>query len=225
MQKPDIDEAMTVLTTVLNGLLATVTGQSGTAGARTRYLCGALATNGATELGGGGPQFWIDLGACFEAAFASSATFDTMDVVRSAAEALTPKGLPAIAVKNFAVRMALAEQARILAAMTFTSRQDIDRYFDRINASFDAAELVAADNLDNVAYMALITIHAAVSNDLANRSRPLPRMAVFTFPTSLPALNIAQRIYSDPSRSDELVAENKVIHPLFMPPVIDALSD
>lgn len=209
----------------LDGLLATLEGKTGLQGAQARYVCGQLSVNGRSELNAGGSQFWIDLAACFEAAQQAGATFETMDKVRTNAEALivaTPAG---IAVKNFSVRMALAEQARILAATNFTSRQAIDLYFDQINASFDRAELVAADAQDNVAYTLLINIHAAISNDLANRSRPLPRMVSYSFPTGMPSLTLAQRIYYDPSRNDELIAENKPIHPLFMPPTVNALSD
>ena len=36
-----------------------------------------------------------------------------------------------------------------------------------------------------------------MKDDLANRSRPLARMVSYTFPTSLPSLNLVQRIYSE----------------------------
>jgi prophage DNA circulation protein len=225
MNKNDLTEAVAAMNVVLTALLATLAGQTGTAAAQTRYLCGQLAFNGSAELNAGGTQFWVDLALCFEAAQSAGATFAAMDAVRAAAEALVVIGLPAVAVKNFSIRMALAEQARILAATTFTSRQDIDNYFDQINASFERAKLVAADNRDNVAYTLLIAIHGAVSNDLANRALPLARMVSYTFPTSLPSLAVAQRIYYDPSRNDELIAENRPIHPLFMPVTVNALSD
>lgn len=224
MNSVDLNEAISVMKTVIGSLSATIVGSTGALGAQARYLCGSLSINAGVEMQAGG-IFWVSFAACFEAVQQAGATFENMEVVRSTAEALKPTGLPAIAVRNFAVRMSLAEQARILAAMTFTSRIDIDRYFDIINASFDAAELLAADNHDNIAYLALLSIHSAVSNDLANRSRPLPRMTTFSFTNSLPSLNLAQRIYGDPSRADEIAAENKVIHPLFMPSVIDALSE
>jgi prophage DNA circulation protein len=225
MKKLILDEAIGIMNLVLNDLLNTLNGQIGTVAEQTRYLCGALTADGASELNAGGPQFWTDFANCFEAARQAGATFQTMDVVRSDAEAQSPTGYAGVEVRNFAVRMALVEQSRILAATTFTNRQDIDNYFNQINASFDAAELVAADNQDNVAYQALINLHAAVSNDLATRSRPLPRMVTYTFPNSMPSLYIAQRIYADPSRNDEIVAENQPIHPLFMSQTISVLSN
>jgi prophage DNA circulation protein len=185
---------------------------------------GAIATYGSAQLNGGGLTFWQSLAACFDAARAAGASFEAMDKIRLIADSQTPQYFAGIAVKNFSIRMALAEQALILAATTFASRQDIDKYFDLINVSFDEAEVVAANNFDNTSYKALIAIHAAVSNDLASRSRPLPRMVSISFAKRMPALWLAQRIYADATRSDELIGENRPIHPLFMPQAIVALS-
>jgi prophage DNA circulation protein len=224
MTKTDLNEAIAATAKVLTALQGTLAGQTGLAGAQTNFLCGQLAANGAVELFGGGYQFWTDLTNCFEAAQKAGATFAAMGAVLAAANALTPVGLPAIAVKNFSVRMALVEQARILAATTFTSRQQIDGFFDQIDASLQAAELVAADNLDNVAYVLLINVHAAVSNDLSSRAFTLPQMVTYSYPTRMPSLWIAQRLYQDASRNDELIAENLPIHPLFMPSTGRALA-
>jgi prophage DNA circulation protein len=224
MTRSDVTQSMIVTTAVINALLLTLQGSTGLQGSQTRSLCNQLLVTAQDQLSSGNPKFWADLTACFEAAQQAGATFVTMDAVRIVADGLVVTGVPAIAIKNFSIRMALAELARILAATDFVSRQDIEGYFDQINASFEAAEIVAADARDNVSYVALITIHAAVSNDLANRARPLARMISYTFPTNLPSLALAQRIYYDPSRADELVAENKPIHPLFMPPSGVALS-
>lgn len=224
MNKTDLDEAVAATATVLDTLLLTLQGKTGLQGSTTRQLCGNLSANGSVQLNAGGSTFWVNLAACFEAAQQAGSTYIAMDAVRAAAEALTPVGRPAIAVKNFCIRMSLAELARIIAATTFTSRQDIDAVMDQIDAAFERAELVAADNLDNVAYRLLLNIHAAVSNDLAQRSRPLPRMISYTLPKRVPSLTLAQRLYADPSRADELVDENKPIHPLFMPQSGKALS-
>lgn len=223
MNTTDLDEAVSGVRLVLDHLLAAIQGQTGTSGAQLRWLCGRLSTNAALELTAGA-QVWTDFTACFEAARNAGATFETMDAVRLAAEALAPVGLSGTTVKNFSVRMALVEQALILKAINFKSRQDVDRYFDVIDASFNVAEEVAANALDNVGYVALVRLHAAVSNDLANRSRPLPRMVTYQFATRMPSLWIAQRVYHEAGRNDELIAENKPIHPLFCPATGNALS-
>jgi len=224
MAKADHDEAIAFTNIILKALQATIFGLSGTQGAKTNFKCGQLIVNGAAELYAGGTSFWIAFQNCFEAAQQSGTTFSGMDSVRGTATALVPGGVVATAVKNFAIRMALAEQARILAATVFTSRQQIDEYFDLIDIAFGEAELVAADNKDNVAYTALVGIHAAVSTDLATRSFTLPSIVAYTFPSRMPSLWLAHRIYTDASRNDELIAQNRPIHPLFMPAVGTALS-
>lgn len=220
----ELAEAIADTSLILTAIQGTISGQSGASGAQTNFLCGQLATNGSAYLYAGGLQFWSALRACFVAAQTAGATFVGMNNVLTVANGLAPVGLPGIAVKNFSIRMALATQAQILANTTFTSRQEIDNYFNQIEPAFDAAELVAADNLDNVAYQALINIHAAVSNDLATRAYTLPEMVTYSYPTRKPSLWIAQRLYQDASRNDELIAENSAINPLFMPSTGVALA-
>jgi len=195
-------------------------------GAQLRTAVGALATNAAIELNDsdGPAQFFADLAACFEQARVAGADYAAMDAVRALAETFTPVQPAGVAVMNFAVRVALAELAQILSLTPFDSRQDVDRALDQINAAFDLAETVAADSLDNVAYRALIALHGAVANDLSTRALPLPRLVTYRFPQRVPALWIAQRLYQDATRAADLIAENKPVHPLFMPADGRALS-
>jgi prophage DNA circulation protein len=226
MNKVELSEAVALSQTLIAGVLDTLAGRQGTAGAELRHLCGALTANAAVELDAdAGPlTFYTDFAACFAQARIAGATFAALDRVRRLAEAAAP-GLPTgIAVKNFAVRVALAEQSKVLAATTFTSRQDVDTVLDQVNANFELAETVAADGHDNVAYRALIALHAAVANDLSTRARPLPRMVTYKFARRLPALTMAQRLYYDGSRANELALENKAVHPAFMPQSGRALS-
>lgn len=223
MKISDVNEAVAVTKTVLGSLLQTLGGITGDAGAQLLTSVNGLKASAAAELMAGA-QFWADLANCFELARIAGSTFARMDEVRTAAEALAPIGLPGVAVRNFSVRLALAEQGQILAATDFVSRQQIDLIFDQINASFETAVCVAADNQDNVAYEALISLQAAISNDLANRARPLARMVRYSFPQRKPVLWLAQRLYQDPSRYGELIGENAPIHPLFMPAAGLALS-
>jgi len=63
-----------------------------------------------------------------------------------------------------------------------------------------------------------------VSNDLSLRSFSLPVMVTYTFSNPMPALWLAQRLYQDASRAEELIAENRPIHPLFCAPTGKALA-
>lgn len=224
MLKPEVDEAMSETNAVLNALALTLNKVPPLQISRFNYLSGWLTGNGPGLLTIGAQAYWIVLAACFEAARNAGTTFIQMEAIRNLALGFTPVSPTAVAVMNYSIRMALAEEALILAATDFPSRQDVDYYFGIIDPAFDAAELVAADNDDNVAYTALIALHAAVTNDLASRERPLPIMTTFTFAGPNPSLYLAQRIYCDPSRADELVGENKPIHPLFMGVNVTALS-
>jgi hypothetical protein len=224
MLRPEVDEAMVETNAVLDAMTLAMNGLSAQQLSRYFYLSGWLRSYGGELLTLGAQGYWMALAACFEIAPQAGITFEGMETVRVVASDFTPNYPASIAVANFCVRLALVEEARILAATDFKSRQDVDYYWGIIDPQFDAAELLAADNDDNVAYQALIDLHAAVSNDLANRSRPLPLMTTFTFAENRPSLYLVQRIYCDPSRNDELIAENKPIHPLFMPQIITALS-
>jgi prophage DNA circulation protein len=53
----------------------------------------------------------------------------------------------------------------------------------------------------------------------------LPRIVNYQMPINYPALALANRIYADGSRSDELIAENETVHPAFMQRDVIALSE
>jgi prophage DNA circulation protein len=55
-------------------------------------------------------------------------------------------------------------------------------------------------------------------------ARPLPRLLPYQFARVMPTLVLAQRLYADASRADEIRAENHVVHPLFCPLTGFALS-
>jgi hypothetical protein len=92
------------------------------------------------------------------------------------------------------------------------------------DAAFDAAEVAAADASDTDVYRALVTLHSATVSDLSTRSIPLPNLVTYSFGRSYTALGLAQRLYTDPTRAEQLVGEGKVVHPYFMPPTGRALS-
>jgi prophage DNA circulation protein len=147
-----------------------------------------------------------------------SATLVTMDRVRKAALAEKPVSLPAVLTVLDMVRLTLATEARIIAYMIFRSREDVEAVAVAINAAFSQTSEVAADDLDAGTYMAIIRLHGDVTRHLAERGRQLPRIITYDYQTVLPALRMAQTAYTNPSRYQELIAENSVVHPLFCPP-------
>jgi prophage DNA circulation protein len=63
----------------------------------------------------------------------------------------------------------------------------------------------------------VLKLHAAITMHLTETARPLPRMIAFQFNMTMPSVVLAQRLYADASRADELRAENKIVHPAFCP--------
>jgi len=70
----------------------------------------------------------------------------------------------------------------------------------------------------------LITLGGSLISNLSTVARPLPRMITFDLATTYPALALSQRVYYVANRSDEIVDENKIVHPAFCPKEIRGLS-
>ena len=77
-------------------------------------------------------------------------------------------------------------------------------------------QIAGAQGEDDV-YTALRSVRAAVVQDLTARGADLAVLTTITTPRPMPALALAQRVYRDAGRTDELVAESDCIHPAFMP--------
>jgi prophage DNA circulation protein len=161
--------------------------------------------------------FAFAFGVCTDLARFSQATVVTMDRIRKAALAETPISLPAVQTVLAIVRITLAMEARIIAYTTYASRDDIEAVTTAINDAFTQTEEIASDDLDAGTYMALVNLHGAVVQQLANRARQLPRVIAYNYSMVMPAMRMAQRAYGDASRFAELIAENSVVHPAFMP--------
>jgi prophage DNA circulation protein len=140
-----------------------------------------------------------------------------MDRVRKAALTETPISLPAVQTVLTIVRLTLACESRIIAYMTFRSRDEVDQLAAVVRDAFSQPSEVAADDLDAGTYMAIIKLHGDVTRHLAERGRQLPRVITYSYQMTMPALRMAQRAYADPARYTDLINENDVVHPAFMP--------
>lgn len=222
MNRSELAEAIAVLGRILDALAETPGDRSTAAAADLRYRIGALRAGAEAALKGA--ALGSALFGCFDAARLAGAALEAVGRVRAVAEAEAPAGLAGVAVAQGAVQCALIQESRILAATAFVSREDVDAALVRVNAAFAPAVEYAADAHDGAAYQAVIALHAAVVRDLAERGRRLPRRVGYSFARTVPALALANRLYGDAGRAGELVAENKVAHPLFMPGSGRALS-
>jgi prophage DNA circulation protein len=216
------EEAARLVIGVIGDLLDTATIDPGRPGSLVRLAAGDLIADAETLIENA--AIAAPLANLFNLVRLAGATALEMDVVRQHTVAVYATYNAALSVQNAAIRFALVQCARILAAATLKSRPEVDAYLDRMNAAFEQAEIVAANSLDQASYRSITGLHAAVTYDLTTRARPLPQIVTYDFGLSKPALWISQRLYSDATRSDELIDENKPVHPAFVQMPIRALS-
>jgi hypothetical protein len=222
MKKVFLPETKALLATMLDALLATAAASVGQDGSELRRVIGDTSANADTLLLGG--TISASLSLCFETARLAGASLSAMGSVRQIIMAEAPVSSPAIGLRSAGLVYCLAQEAKIITALTFTSRQDVDDLVQRINVAYDDAETEAADDMSSDIYRALIALHASVVHHLVETARPLPQMIDYALAAPLPTLVLAQMLYAEPSRADELRDENKVVHPAFPPVAGKALS-
>jgi prophage DNA circulation protein len=219
MFKHDVEEAVPILRIVIDRLLkyfgSPPPATDQTMAAQFRAACGRLAVDAEVLLyndAAGEP-----LAECFELARQAGATIQQMtafrdDILVATDYAVTVGG---ILVRNCSVRFSLATEGRIIADMTFRTREEVEQWKQQINSDFAAAEEVAADDMDAMSYRYLVQLHAAVTFYLIETQRPLPRMLQYRFSKILPSLALSYRLYADAGRADEIKDENRIVHPAF----------
>lgn len=94
----------------------------------------------------------------------------------------------------------------------------------KVLAVLDNEITIAGDQLEDGVFAALRALRAQAVQDLNARGAQLPTLVEVSIPSSLPALALAQRLYRDATRADELVSRVVPIHPAFMPRAFTALN-
>jgi prophage DNA circulation protein len=121
-------------------------------------------------------------------------------------------------------RAAVVQMARACQAYQPASVDDAKALRASVCGSLDAEITVAGDEGADDVYNALRALRTAVSADLTARGAGLPTTMTVSSPLPMPSLVLAQRLYRDSSRADELVTQSDCIHPAFMPTSFKALS-
>lgn len=160
---------------------------------------------------------------CFTAALSAGITINALDLVLAQLRSEDPSEGGATAVVQTSVLFALSTQCRIISNIVFVSRDDVEAMQKRMKVSFDLAKDIAADEMDSIVYAALTDLGAKLARHLADRALRLPQIVQYEL-VPLPALALSNRIYADASRYSELIADNKIVHPAFMPRAVRALS-
>ncbi|HWF01548.1 MAG TPA: DNA circularization N-terminal domain-containing protein [Caulobacteraceae bacterium] len=128
------------------------------------------------------------------------------------------------AVDQLHQRLAVVALAEAAESYQPTSYNDAAAVRTRVCCLLDAQITIAGDTGDDASYAALIALRTAVIQDLTARGAALPSVATFALGASLPALAVAQRLYRDSTRSDQLAGEANPPNPLFMPSVLQVLA-
>ncbi|NIJ07243.1 prophage DNA circulation protein [Sphingomonas vulcanisoli] len=105
-----------------------------------------------------------------------------------------------------------------------SSYEDAFNILTTISATLDDLATAAADNGDDASFNALRALRVQSVQDLRARGAQLARVRIFAVAMPSPALHLAQRFYGDAARADQLIAETKAQHPLFLPTTMTALA-
>jgi prophage DNA circulation protein len=221
MEKADAIEAEQITQRLLINLLGAIQ-DKGQAGIDAKVVIGWTAANALSLLYYN--QIWRPLDTCFDRVRQTGTTLPQMDVVRVLLDVERPVTLGANLLRDLSIQLCMAQEGKIISAMTFRSRGDVDDLLQQIQAPFQKAEEIAADTMDAMVYRNLVSLRAAIVNHLVSTARPLPSVLNYWFAKPLPSLVISQKLYGDASRYDEIRTENKVVHPAFCPPTGEALS-
>jgi prophage DNA circulation protein len=161
---------------------------------------------------------------CFELARLAGATLNSMNKVRVVVLAEVPTYNMGEAIINAAIIFSFVEQSKMISTMEFKSRVEVDTLMDAMSAIIEEIKLTRADSFVSSDYQSFIFLAAVLIQHMSATERMLPRIVKYNMPVHFPALTLANRIYGDGSRSEELIAENKAVHPAFMQRDIIALS-
>jgi len=218
------EEAASVLTNLLNLILQSIPSQQTEAGDQLRRLVSILRAN--AEAAVRGNTLGTDLQAIYLAADAAGAMFLGMDKARKyLMSQVASRSALTQAVFRSALVMTLAEQAKIISRMRFKTQMEIVNLMFYMRDAFDAAKAMGIGEIDVLVYQTLNAMGGALMNHLGTTELQLPRYVSYSAGAPMPSLYLAQRIYADPRRSDEIEAENDVIHPAFCPINLRVLSN
>ena len=202
-----------LVTRTLDNLALTITSKSAREGANMRQQIGEVRANYARYIKNG--TFMQEMLDCFTAAKDANVPLMGLAYVREQLFLEEPDGDIAKAIVQASIGFCLSAESYLITQLEFNSRIDIEALMKRMTAAFNTARDLAADAEDASFYQNLTWLSGALISYLATTSRPLPQMVRFDLPTSLPALTLSNRIYYTAERWEELVDENKTIHPAF----------
>jgi hypothetical protein len=222
MNKSERGEAFAISVRLIEQLVAFPVSSEGNLGANMRTAVGRYLSNFPDLIAN--KAIGRALLACFDTAFLAGATLTSMDNVRVSVLAETPQFSLGALVVNAATIFSFVEQSKIIADMEFKSQTDVDAVIDRMSLVIEEIKVTLSDSFTVADYRNFVALAALLIQHLAATRRKMPRIVKYQFPVNYPSLAMANRIYADGTRAEELAAENKTIHPAFMQRHVVALS-
>jgi prophage DNA circulation protein len=156
-----------------------------------------------------------------------AASFTPADALRSLADltVLQPgAGAAGQGTVDLLRRLAIGELGNASASYQPSTADEAAAVRAQVLLSIDAEITIAGDQGDDDVYTALRSLRAEVIRDMNAKGAQLPTLVTISVPNSLPSLALAQRLYRDASRNDELERRGNPRHPAFMPQTFTALS-
>lgn len=151
------------------------------------------------------------------------ASFTTMDY-SSTSQIGQAKTVAQYVTASLLRRAAIAELGKAASVYAPSSYDEALAVRNTVVEYIDAEILIAGDLADDATYGALRAVRQAVIAHLDERGANLAALQTFSLRDTLPSLVLANRLYQDPGRSDELIGATDPIHPAFMPPSFRALA-
>jgi prophage DNA circulation protein len=122
-------------------------------------------------------------------------------------------------------RAAVSEMAKASAGYEPSTSDEAAFVRSMVLDAIDAEVLTAGNQGDDAVYAALRAVRAEVIRDMNAKGASLPTLVTVSVQASLPSLTLAQRLYRDASREEEIVRRASPRHPAFMPLTFKALSE
>ena len=98
-----------------------------------------------------------------------------------------------------------------------TSRDEAELITRRVAEQLDIALLISGDRAEDGLYGELLLVRSSFLDTMSAISSELSELMQFNSAQPLPALALANRLYQDAARANELIQESNVPHPAFMP--------
>ncbi|MDE9477019.1 DNA circularization protein [Xenorhabdus bovienii] len=121
------------------------------------------------------------------------------------------------------VVLSAGAMAQVASEFTPANNHEANKLQRRVCHALDTALVMSGDlGMDDI-YQSLMSLRYEFVTSAELKGAESGRLAQFSLPAILPSLNVANRIYQDSGRSDELIQATNPRHPAFMPVKFKAL--